>query len=106
MGGSSSPLGRCGVRLPGRFALLLIVIESFDQPGEHFRRCLEERLGFRFDDLANVLAQMLNELTHVGLDFPGVMNWITVWSGFHIGVFLLKESGLLTEGFSIGRRFG
>src|ERR1017187_9605559 len=88
---------RCRYRCssPRRFGFLLIIVEGFDQAGEHFCRSLEQRLGLRLGDFANVFAQMINELTHLSFDFLRVANGIIFRRGVHIsGAFL--EAWLLS----------
>jgi len=41
MGGSFFRAGRDGFNSPRRFGFVLIIVEGFDQAGEHFRRGLE-----------------------------------------------------------------
>ena len=84
MGGSFIRTGRRGFSSPRRFALFLVIVEGFDQAGEHFRRGLEERLGLWLRDFPNVLAQMLNELTHPSFDFVRVVNGVILGGGFHV----------------------
>ena len=84
MGGSFLRTGRRGFSSPGRFALFLVIVEGFDQADEHFRRSLEKRLGLWRRDFTNVLAQVLDELTHPSLDFLRVVNGVILGGGFHI----------------------
>src|ERR1017187_6068818 len=82
-------MGRHELSSPRRFAFFLIIVEGFDQAGEHFRRSLEQRLGLRLRDFSNVFAQMLDELTHLSFDFLRVMNRVILGRRFHIsGAFL------------------
>src|ERR1022692_4490753 len=83
MGGFLLRAGRHGFSSPGRFALLLVIVEGFDQAGEHLLRSFKERLGFWLRDFPNILAQMLDELTHPSLDLPRVVNRINLRREFH-----------------------
>src|ERR1039458_10752858 len=83
MGGSLLRAERRGFSAPRHFALFLVIVEGFDQAGEHFRRSLEERLGLWFRDFTNVLAQMLDELTHPSLDFLRMVNGVIPRREFH-----------------------
>src|ERR1035441_2089597 len=83
MGGSLLRAGRRGFSSPRRFALFLVIVEGFYQAGEHFRRSLEERLGLWLRDFTDVLAQMLDELTHPSLDFLRMVNGVILRREFH-----------------------
>src|ERR1017187_2869065 len=83
MRGSLLRVGRLGFSSPSRFALFLVIVESFDQASEHFRGSLEERLGLWLRDFANVLAQMLDELTHPSFDFLRMANGAILRREFH-----------------------
>src|ERR1035441_2453955 len=83
MGGSLLRAERRGFSSPRHFALFLVIVEGFDQAGEHFRRSLEERLGFWLRDSPDVLAQVLDELMHPSLDFPRVVNEVILRREFH-----------------------
>jgi hypothetical protein len=74
MGNSPSGPGRLGLGAPRRFAPIRIIVEGFDQAGEHFRGRLEERLNLRFRDFFYVLAQMPDELPHPSPDLLRVVN--------------------------------
>src|ERR1035438_4308834 len=84
MGGSFLRAGRPGFRLPRRFALFLVIVEGFYQADEHLRRSLEERLGLWLRDFTNVLAQMLDELTHPSPDFLRMVNGVILRREFHV----------------------
>ena len=84
MCGSLLRVGRRGFSSPRCFALILVIVEGFDQSDQHFRRCLEERLGLWLRNFTNVLAQMLDELTHPGLDFLRVVNSVILGGGVHV----------------------
>src|ERR1039457_691696 len=74
---------------PRRFAFLLVIVEGFDQAGEHFRRSLEQRLGLRLRDFSNVFTQMFDDLTHLSFYFMRVANGIIFQRGIHTsGAFL------------------
>src|ERR1039457_5193527 len=93
MGGSLLRAGRRGLSSPSRFVLFLVIVEGFDQAGEHFRRSLEERLGFWLRDFTNVLAQMLDELTHPSLDFLRMVDGVILRREFHASrTFLDRKS--------------
>src|ERR1035441_5401883 len=83
MGGSLLWAGGLGFSSPGRFALILVIVEGFDQTGEHFHRSLEKGHGLWLRDFANVLAQMLDKLTHPSLDFLRVVNGVILRREFH-----------------------
>src|ERR1017187_1974830 len=84
MGGSLLRAGRRGFSSPRCFALILVIVERFDQAGQHFRRSLEERLDLWVRDFTNVLAQMLDELRHPSLDFLRVVNGVILGGGVHV----------------------
>src|ERR1035438_2853942 len=92
MGGSLLRAGRRGFSSPSRFALFLVIVEGFDQAGEHFRRSLEERLGLWLRDFTNVLAQTLDELAHPSLDFLRVVNGVVLRREFHASRPFLETS--------------
>ena len=71
---------RLALGLPRLFAFLLIIVEGFDQPGEHFRRSLEKRLSLRLRDFSNICAQMIDKLTHLSFDFLRVVNGVILGS--------------------------
>jgi hypothetical protein len=83
MGGAFIEAGRHGFGSPRLLALFFIIVEGFDQAGEHFRRSLEERLGLRLSDFSNVFAQMIDELAHLSFEFLRVVNRVIPGKGFH-----------------------
>src|ERR1017187_8266432 len=96
MGGSLLRAGRRGLSSPSRFVLFLVIVEGFDQAGEHFRRSLQERLGLWLRDFTNVLAQMLDELTHPSLDLLRVVHGVIFGRVFHTSGELLEAWRLFT----------
>ena len=69
IGGAFLRAVRRGFRSPRRFNGLLVVVEGLDQASEHFCRSFKQCLGLRLRYLANVVAQMIDELAHLSFDF-------------------------------------
>src|SRR5262245_21632130 len=75
---------------PGALVLLLVVVEGLDQPGQHLRRsfehCLELRLVYLLNILAEVVFDLLQPLLHLLSMMPRVAlvsgsghEWLLIW---------------------------
>src|SRR3954451_22075261 len=74
---------------PSALVFLLVVAESFFQAGQHFSGCLKHGFKLGLVHLADVLAQMIDDLLQAGLHFLSVMPRIAVGVAGH-GAFLSR----------------